>query len=161
MELVKTLMNGRSVIFDMGRFDSWCVYVVEADGSRKAPHDEVYFSELLYISNSYKEKKLYHDFLWMYQYTLNHVASKVIKIIDHITSTYHKEHQIQIEQWFTVIYAGMIAEENKKNAILKKRVKRLGMYQTLMLDMPPSESAKFSYGKGWKELDKIMRYYGI
>jgi hypothetical protein len=66
-----------------------------------------------------------------------------------------------VEQWFTVLYAGMIAEENKQNAILKKRVKRLGMHQVLMLNMPSSVAAKFSYGKKWRDLDAIMRPYGF
>ena len=60
-----------------------------------------------------------------------------------------------------VLYSGMIAEENKNKAILKKRVKHLGMYQVLILGIPAKEAAKFSYGKSWRELDSIMREYGF
>jgi hypothetical protein len=55
----------------------------------------------------------------------------------------------------------MIAEENKANAILKKRVKRLGVHQVLVLGMPPSEAAKFSNGKKWRDLDAIMKSNGF
>ena len=57
--------------------------------------------------------------------------------------------------------AGMIAEENKVNMILKKRIKRLGVYQVLMDNFPPSEAANFSKGKGWRELDSIMKAKGF
>jgi hypothetical protein len=49
---------------------------------------------------------------------------------------------------------GMIAEENKENTILGKRIKRLGMYQTLIEGLPAEMSANFSRGMKWKQLDK-------
>ena len=67
----------------------------------------------------------------------------------------------EVKKWFTVIYAGMIAEENKAKAILKKRIKRLGMYQTLVEQMPAAEAAIFSKGKKWRELDNICRQLGF
>ena len=66
-----------------------------------------------------------------------------------------------MEIWLNVLYAGMIAEENKKNAILKKRIKRLGMYQVLIEQMPPEQAAVFSKGKKWKELDQLMATKGF
>jgi hypothetical protein len=55
----------------------------------------------------------------------------------------------------------MIAEENKKNAILKKRIKRLGIYQVLIEGMKPEVAAVFSKGKKWRELDKTMLERGF
>ena len=55
----------------------------------------------------------------------------------------------------------MIAEENKSKAILKKRIKRLGMYQTLIQQLPAMEAAVFSKGKKWQVLDKICRELGF
>lgn len=55
----------------------------------------------------------------------------------------------------------MIAEENKLNAILKKRIKRLGMYQVLVQNYPPSVAANYSKGKKWRELDALMVHYGF
>lgn len=159
--LVKKLRYGRSVIFDQGKFDAWCVYVVETNGNKKAPFDETYFHELHCLSKKYPASKVYEDFVQIYTLTSIHIDSCVLKLIDSIVTTYLPEDQQTIEQWFSVLYAGMIAEENKTKAILKKRIKRLGMYQVLTLRMPAKEAAKFSYGKNWKELDILMKSYGF
>jgi len=159
--LIKNLRNNRQVIFDTGRFDDWCVYVVESNGVKKAPFDSTYFSDLHSISQHYQNSKVYNDFVAIYDLTNRSINPQTITLIDNIVLTYNLEHQVVIEQWFSVIYAGMIAEENKANTILKKRVKRLGMHQVLILGMPATEAARFSYGKKWRELDAIMRPYGF
>lgn len=157
--LVKNLANGRKVVFDSGRFDDWCVYVVEADGCRQAPLDIQYFTDLKQIARNYPTGKVYGDFVSIYELTGKQVDLQVLHLIDKITLTYHSFHQTLAEQWFTVLYAGMIAEENKANAILKKRIKRLGMYQVLELGMEPEEAARFSRGRNWSELDLLMKSF--
>ena len=160
-KLVKKLKNNKTVCFDTGNFDDWCVYVVEATGLKKAPYDEKYFSDLQIISKQYIQGKVYEDFVKIYDLTSSVIDPKVLNLIEELVETYRDEHKTIIEQWFTVLYAGMIAEENKQYAILKKRIKRLGMYQTLVLNMLPKQAAKFSYGKKWRELDAIMKRYGF
>lgn len=159
--LVKQLQNNRSVIFDSGKFDDWCVYIVESNGSKKAPFDETYFNDLHQISQRYPNNKVYNDFVMIYERTTRTIDNDVLTLIDKIVATYNDEDKIIVEQWLAVIYAGMIAEENKENAILKKRVKRLGMHQVLIMNMPAREAAKFSFGKKWRELDAIMRPLGF
>ncbi len=159
--LVKKLQNNRAVIFDSGKFDDWCVYVVEGNGTKKAPSDETYFGDLYQISQKYPNNKVYNDFVMIYDRTTRTIDCEVLLMIDEIVATYNPGDRIIVEQWLTVIYAGMVAEENKKNAILKKRVKRLGMHQIMILNMPASEAARFSYGRKWRELDEIMRYLGF
>jgi hypothetical protein len=66
-----------------------------------------------------------------------------------------------MEIWFNVLYAGMVAEENKEHALLKKRIKRLGMHQVLLENMEPEKAALFSKGKKWTELDKLMKEKGF
>jgi len=159
--LVKQLQNNRSVIFDKGKFDDWCVYVVESNGNKKAPFDETYFHDLYNISHHYPQHKVYNDFVSIYERTTKSIDTTVTDLIDEIVSTYTQQDKIMVEQWLTVIYAGMIAEENKALAILKKRIKRLGMHQVLILNMPAKDAAKFSNGKKWKELDAIMKSLGF
>lgn len=53
----------------------------------------------------------------------------------------------------SILYAGMIAEENKSRARLKKRVKRLGLHQLLIEDFTAEAAATFSKGKTWQEID--------
>lgn len=158
---IKQLQNNRSVVFDTGKFDDWCVYVVESDGSMKAPFDETYFSDLYNISHRYTQNKVYDDFVSIYERTTKSIDPSVLNLIDEIVYTYRPEDRILVEQWFTVIYAGMIAEENKEGAILKKRIKRLGIHQVLILNISARDAAKFSYGKKWKELNAIMTPLGF
>jgi len=159
--IIKELLNNRKVVFEQGSFDNWCVYIVESDGRKRAPFDNEYFTDLKAISQKYSNDKVYNDFVAIYNKTDNTINQNVLDLIDNIVDTYQNEDKILVEQWFTVIYAGMIAEENKQYAILKKRIKRLGMHQTLILDYLPSEAANFSKGKKWKELDNIMRPLGF
>lgn len=159
--LVKHLRTNKQVIFDKGKFDEWCVYILEMNGEKSAPLDVTYFSYLLEISSCYPKNKVYHDFISIYNVTTKTLDSSVLSLIDTIVATYNTEHQILTEQWLTVMYAGMIAEENKANAVLKKRIKRLGVHQVLVLGMSPSEAAQFSSGKKWRDLDAIMKLNGF
>lgn len=159
--IVKHLANNKTVVFDRGGFDDWCVYVVEPGGRRKAPYDREYFSELLGISRHYEHGRVYADFVRFYEPTAAVIDQEVLGLIDQLVATYRSEHQKRVEQWFAVIYAGMIAEENKQHAKLKKRIKRLGMYQVLMEGLAPEEAANFSKNRPWRELDAIMSPLGI
>lgn len=159
--LVKILCNNKRVIFDTGRFDEWCVFVVEADGHKYAPRDAEYFSDLLTIAAKYGPLKVYSDFVSLYELTTKSVQPEALNRIETIAESYSSDDKKLIEQWFTVIYAGMIAEENKANTILKKRIKRLGMYQILIQGMSAQEAAKFSFGRKWQDLDLLMLHYGF
>lgn len=159
--LVKNLREGRKVVFDSGRFDDWCVFVVEADGTKKAPSDSHYFADLQQMARSYPPGRIYRDFVSIYELTGEQVDLPVLQLIDSLSATYLASHQILAEQWLAVLYAGMIAEENKAHAILKKRVKRLGMYQVLELGLKPETAASFSKGKRWQDLDLLMKDYGF
>ena len=61
--IIKQLVNNRQVIFDSGSFDDWCVYVVEENGSKKAPFDAEYFTDLKNISEHYELDKVYNNFI--------------------------------------------------------------------------------------------------
>jgi hypothetical protein len=159
--LIKNLRNGRCAVFDQGGFDQWCVYIVESNGSRTPPHDTAYFADLKKISQYYPNNKTYEDFVRIYDQTTKQIDENVLTLIDRIVDTYSVEHQTIIEQWFVAIYGGMIAEENKAGAILKKRIKRLGIYQVLVLNMSPNDAANFSRGKKVAELSPLMKSYGF
>ena len=72
----------------------------------------------------------------------------------------HKDWQT-LELIYSILYMGMIAEENKENTILGKRIKRLGMYQTLIENVPAEISANYSRGMKWHELDKECNKRGF
>jgi hypothetical protein len=159
--LIKNLRNDRKVTFDKGRFDDWCVYVVESNGSKAPPYDTNYFKYFERITQYYPENKIYEDFVLIYDQTTSKIDEDVLILIDKIVDTYKEKDRTLVEQWFSVIYAGMIAEENKNGTVLKKRIKRLGMYQVLVLNMSPGDAANFSRGKKATELSPLMKSYGF
>lgn len=161
MRLIRKIAEQREIVFDKGKFDNWCVYIVEANGSRRAPTDEEYFADLQRLGRKYGGNKIYSDYLKLYELTGSVINNDVLDLVDLIKEDYIAEDRNQIEQWFCVLYAGMVAEENKAGAILKKRIKRLGMFQVLMLNQSPEFAAKFSLKKTCRMLDKIMKDYGF
>ena len=112
------------------------------------------------IAEKFGPQKIYDDFVVIYNRTSKNVDLKVFELIA-VLSLFYDADTAEMELWLNVIYAGMIAEENKENAILKKRIKRLGMYQVLIDGISPEKAAVFSKGKKWKELDEIMRLKGF
>lgn len=148
-----------TVEYDYGMFDDWCVYVNDRE-RRYAPSDKEYFYRLKILGEKYGRKKIYNDFLTIYRQTSSAVDKETIRAIEDLAETYQK-HGEEIKKWFLVIYAGMVAEENKSNTRLGKRIKRLGLYQVLILDRPVLHAANYSKKKKWRELDEIMKKYGF
>lgn len=143
------------VEYDKGSFDEWCVYLTR-DGIHYAPKDTEYFNFFNDLAFIYGAEKVYNDFLQVYDITDREIDDKVLALISGIAGTYDDMYVDDVDMWMTIIYAGMVAEENKERTYLRRRVKRLGMYQVLMECMPGWKAATFSKGKKWKELDAIM-----
>jgi hypothetical protein len=158
--LVSILNNEAKVVFDTGRFDEWCVYFVDKK-TRYAPKDIDYLTGLKILSLKYQTEKLYSAFSVVYNHTYSVIDEKLIEIIKNISSTFLPEDQFEIEKWFTIIYAGMIAENNKHKTRLGKRIKHLAIHQLLIQNYTPEEAANFSRGKNWQELDLIMHEIGL
>ncbi len=154
MVLIQTFSDGSLLTFDSGAFDSWCVYLQRPNQPRHAPTDVQYFSQLLALGATHGNEKIYNDFVTIYNLTTRSVDKKVLNLIHQLSEAYGNN-RLEIEILLTIIYAGMVAEENKEHAILRKRIKRLGLHQTLMEKVPPAVAANFSRGKNWKELDHI------
>lgn len=157
---INQFSNGGFIEFDTGSFDEWCVYVTRANGKRFAPSDLWYFSRLEKLSRFYGRQTIYDDFIVIYNRTTKTIEPEVFELIAALSQSYRND-SLEIEIWLNVLYAGMIAEENKENAKLGKRLKRLGMHQVLLEKMTPEEAAVFSRGKKWKELDKLMKRKGF
>jgi len=157
---INSFSNGGFIEFDSGCFDGWCVFVTNPGSKRFAPTDVQYFTRIKAISEKFGTQKVYDDFVVIYNRTTKNVDPKVFDLIL-VLSRFYDEDAAEIEMWFNVLYAGMIAEENKENAILKKRIKRLGIHQVLNDGISPEKAAIFSKGKKWKELDEIMRLKGF
>lgn len=157
--IIKKICN--SIIeFDNGSFDKWCVYLTRPGSQRYAPKDAEYFSRLQQLGIVHGPAKIFNDFISIYTVTGKTLDKKTLHLISAISENYGDDAE-EIDIWLTIIYAGMIAEENKANAILKKRVKRLGMQQVLLEGRSAEYAANFSKGKKWQELDAIMKAKGF
>lgn len=158
--LVKEIKNRNQVEFDKGIFDDWCVYLLRQGKPRYAPRDHEYFSFMQTLGIKHGSQKLYNDFVSIYNQTGKEINSETLQLISDISNAYGADAE-EAEIWFTVIYAGMVAEENKLNTKLGKRIKRLGIYQILIENSSPETAAVFSKGKKWKELDDLMKTKGF
>jgi hypothetical protein len=143
--------------FATGRFDDWAVHVSVADWPQY-PKDEWYFKKLKKFA-LFLGDVVYDDFVSIFEATTAEIDENVLKNIKAIAKKYPTPWEA--EGIFYILYGGMIAEENKENAILKKRMKMLGVHQLLKEGFTSVEAAGFSWGKPWYELDEECQKYGF
>lgn len=159
-QIINSFSNGGFIEFDSGSFDNWCVILTKPGGERFAPTDLQYFSRLNKLSEKHGTQKIYDDFVVIFNRTTKLIEPQILELIS-VISKFYKDDSLEMEIWLNVLYAGMIAEENKANAILKKRIKRLGIHQVLIDGISPEDAVVFSKGKKWKELDRLMVLKGF
>ena len=107
------------------------------------------------IGDELGRNNIYSDFIKIYEPTNKEINPEIIKLISELVQKYRSAID-DLKIGYSVIYGGMVAEENKENAVLKKRVKRLGIHQLLVDNMTPEECAIFSKGQIASVLDEIM-----
>ena len=165
-DLVTLLYDKRvaSVYFTDGKFDGYLVGL-NMPGNKKPIYlkDEQYFTYFQGLTKE-EQERTYQDFVKIYNITTNRIQLGTVKKISDLSKEYEDSDGWKIRM--TVIYYGMIAEENKKDENdnelpLRKRVKRLGMYQTLVEGMSPKDAANFSKKKNADYLDKLMEERGF
>lgn len=149
--VIKEFADGTMLEYDEGRFDGWCIYHVRPGESRKAIIDLEIFSDLDHLGQRIGSIQLYRDFLSVYQQTTATIEAVVLNLITELARK-HLDNQNLCDFLLTALYAGMVAEENKDGAILRKRIKRLGVHQLLVEERPAAYAANFSRGKSWKEI---------
>lgn len=155
-------LSKSKVVFQRGSFDNYCVYVISSP-TKVAPLDLDYFKFMKYLADKVGSTTVYNYFVDVYDKTSKTVVSEVLDmIVEQAKSLCVSERDSTIyEGYMTVIYFAMVAEENKANTKLGKRIKRLGMYELIMLEKPPHIAANSSRGVRWRDLDKKMVEYGF
>lgn len=73
---------------------------------------------------------------------------------------------LKVDKLLGFFYLSMISEwyyinRHGTRSILKHRVKKLGVYQVLFLDMRPDDAANYSKNKSVSQLKTIMQRYGV
>lgn len=158
--IVKTFDDGSFVKYTRGNFDDWCVMLRNSNYERICPKDIDYFSFLKKWAKHFGEEQIYNDFVTIYNHTNNTIDERVLSLITSLSKFYGNQ-ATKFDKVFTIIYMGMVAEENKDNTHLGKRVKRLGMYKLLMQNKNAKVSSCCMCGKNWKEIDKMCCAYGF
>ena len=150
---LKTFPDGSLLEFGRGRFDEYCLFLSK-DQMTFTPHDKIYFRAIVKLAGIYGIDKIYKDFIKIYDNTTDKIDPHILNtMIDKISREYGKD-STEMNVIFSVLYAGMIAEENKTNSILGKKLKRLGLYQCLFEGKLPEDAANFSKGKGYMEIER-------
>lgn len=161
LRIIKRFSDGSYLRYGEGKFDDWCVYMINRGKKYfRPPKDWEYFLYLKKGSEVYGRDKIYSDFVRIYDLVTNEVRKDVLIEINRIAKDYG-QYAMNFNKVYTILYLAMIAEENKANSILGKRVKRLGLYSILYRGMEVKDAADFMRGMGWKEIDEICRQCGF
>ncbi len=155
MKIVKKFKDGSEIGFGKGRFDDFCVYL-----DNKPPLDVHYFTRLYELKEIYGGSNIYNDFVYIYELVTKKLESAVLENITHISQKY-KDDITRVDKIFTILYMAMIAEENKANTKLGKKIKRLGVHQILIENLTPNISANYSKGMKWREIEKECKERGF
>lgn len=193
-----TVLPGNlTMMFARGTRDDYCIYIADHYKKMVIPQDRFYFKYLQEVQNKHQNYQLYEDFIKIYDRTTNKFDANILPYIANLLEKYVEDTNLKctyaasykdclpcLYTVLSVMYAGMVAEENKDIKLestpeerqkakscnpLGKRVKRLGMYQILVEGMSPEEAANFSKKpKDWagerrwcEHLDDVMRKYGF
>lgn len=158
MTLLRTFSDGTLLEFGEGRFDAWCVYVTRPGQERYAPKDTEYFAQLQALGARRGARMLYDDFVAVYHRATREASPHMFEMIYYM-SRFYGDDALEADLLLSILLAGMVAEENKARAKLRKRIKRLGVYQLLIEGYTPEAAATFSRGKKWNviELECVAR----
>lgn len=147
--LIFEFNDSKRLLFSRGKFDDWCIFYIDGN-KRIAIRDEFIFRKLIMIKQLSPKFMFYEDFCNIFDKTTKKLDYCLIQEICLRSEKYNCKFDALFCLMF--LYAGMVAEENKKNAILKKYVKRLGVHQVLIENTEPFYAANFSRGMSWREL---------
>lgn len=156
---IKTFSDGTSLEYDRGNFDHWCVYHRTPGLGRRAPYDVEYFDALRVLARSHSADRVYADFVGVYEKTTADLDGALLAHIEQVAEGYGPDRH-RFDLTMTTIYAAMVAEE-RRGLPLGKKVKRLGIHQTLHEGLAPNVAANFSKGKRAAELSALCRSKGF
>lgn len=158
--VIKQFSDGSFLERDKGNFDYWCIYLTRPGITRYAPEDWQYFQRLQIMGEKYGMEQIYSDFVEIYDVTKKTFEREILDKIADLSQKYGDD-SIEIEIDLTIIYAGMLAEENKAYTRLGKRIKRLGVHQLLVDGWGYNEAANYSRDKKWRQIDEECKKRGF
>ncbi|NLE61899.1 MAG: hypothetical protein GX616_26385 [Planctomycetes bacterium] len=154
------LPDGTSLEYDRGAFDDWCVYEARPDGKRTPPQDIDYFQTMKDLAAVFGAQRVYDDYVIVYRSTGREAGGKTLEVIESIAQRYAGDGPT-VQRVLTILHMAMVAEENKRNTRLGKRIKRLGIHRLLIEEMHTREAANFMRGMQWREIDRLCKDRGF
>lgn len=155
--LQTTFGTRASIGFTQGKFDGWCVEVT-SPGIPQYPTDEWYFTKLVEYARVLGAERVYKDFVTMYDMTTKDFDTHTVRaVVDMVSDEYPSDARLV----FLILYYGMVAEENKANTKLGKRIKRLGVHELLVYGDPPHIAAHSTRGNIWQAIQDKCREAGF
>ena len=107
-KIIKGFYDGSTLIYAQGKFDNWCVYDVSKQGNRNPVKDVEYFSIIKKNSRKTFYKKVYNDFVSIYEWTEKDVSISILNKIILIAGEYGEE-ALLVDKVFTILYMAMLA----------------------------------------------------
>lgn len=159
-QLVKLFSDGSFLEYDRGSFDGWCVYLTKKGEERRALKDADYFYQLKQLAEKYGVKRVYSDYVRVYNMTGILVEGSSLAVISEIAGSYEGD-ALEVDIMFSILYMAMIAEEQKEFTRLGKRIKRLGIHKLLVENRSISESANFMRKMKWREIAALCTERGF
>lgn len=159
-QLIKRFSDGSFLEYDRGSFDDWCVYLTNTYGNRKPPRDTDYFRQLKELADKYGAESVYRDYVRVYNLTGKQVERPALMAISKIAASYGSD-ALAVDVIFSILYMAMIAEEQKKNTHLGKRIKRLGIHALLIEGRGVGEAANFMRGMAWQKIARLCEARGF
>ena len=90
---------------------------------RYAPKDTEYFTRLVHYAGKYGSESLYKFFVDVYDYTNKAINPIMFDAIKRRCLKNYKEDALELSLIYSILYASMIAEENKAFTKLRKEDK--------------------------------------
>lgn len=147
--------------FSKGKFDNFCVFI-NHNNKVYAPHDYEYFTQMKNYANIYTPHLIYMIFIFVYINTNKSINYEIFNNIKSLCKKYFSEKDsVNLSKLFSILYATMIAEENKKFTKLGKRIKHLGVFLLLFENISPENAANMFKNKKWYEIDSMCKNRNI
>jgi hypothetical protein len=153
--------NRQRIEFRQGKFDSWCVYVVHGSGSEKNPLDKELFQELITFGSICGNFRIYTEIIQVYTLSRKDIEREVLNKIVEISNRHEIKNIESIKILYTKFYYAFVAEENRARTVLGKRVKMLGIYQIMLENFSPEDTANFSKGMTGKAIADLCTVRGF
>lgn len=137
--VIRPFIDGSKLEYVTGRIDQWCVRYQSLNGSARIHFDVEMLAEVAAMGKRFGAFKVYADFCAIYDLVTPEFENGIYDIIDSIALEYQvdAEQTLDYAKLYLWFYMAMIAEENKANTKLGKRIKRLAVHQILLENYPP------------------------